>query len=113
MLAAVAASYGLIRLVPSELAPAEDRGAFSVSIEGPEGAGFDYTVGQIRQVEAIFAERSGPDEPIQRYNTRVPGGWGASEEMHTGNVIVFLQDWHQRDFNTTEIVDALRPELDK
>src|SRR3546814_11283594 len=30
-----------------ELAPAEDRGAFFVSIVGPEGAGFDYTVEQI------------------------------------------------------------------
>jgi multidrug efflux pump len=31
--------------VPSELAPAEDRGSFQMVMEGPEGAGFDYTVG--------------------------------------------------------------------
>ena len=106
-----ALAYGLFKLVPSELAPAEDRGAFFVSIEGPEGAGFDYTVGQIREVEKIFAKRVGEGGAIRRYNTRAPGGWGASEEMHSGNVIVFLQDWDKRDQTTAEVADSLRAEL--
>ena len=116
MLGAVAVSVVLFRLVPSELAPAEDRGAFFVGITGPEGAGFDYTVEQMKQVEAIFAALPGADggnSPIERYNTRVPGGWGASEEMHTGNVIVFLQDWDERERSTNEIVADLRGELDQ
>src|SRR3546814_11881571 len=71
---------------------------------GPEGAGFDYTVEQIKQVEEIFAERVQGDSPvIRRYNTRVPGGWGNSEEMHTGNVIVFLEDWQKRDRKSTRL----------
>ncbi len=113
MLAAIALTYGLLRWVPSELAPAEDRGAFFVSIMGPEGAGFDYTVEQIKQVEGIFAANTGSDKDIRRYNSRVPGGFGASEEMHTGNVIVFLQDWDQRDRKTGEVAEALRAELDQ
>ncbi len=114
MLAAMAASFFLIRLVPSELAPAEDRGAFFVSVVGPEGAGFDYTVKQIDQVEKILAPHIGDaasGKPIQRANTRVPGGFGASEEMHTGQVIVFLQDWDKREITTNEVVDSLRGEL--
>src|SRR5690606_3153154 len=110
-LLAGALAFGLFKLVPSELAPAEDRGAFFVSIEGPEGAGFDYTVGQIREVEKIFARRVGEGGAIRRYNTRAPGGWGASEEMHSGNVIVFLQDWDKRDQTTAEVADSLRQEL--
>ncbi|MDG6348818.1 efflux RND transporter permease subunit [Luteimonas sp. 8-5] len=110
-LLAGALAFGLFKLVPSELAPAEDRGAFFVSIEGPEGAGFDYTVGQIREVEKIFARRVGEGGAIRRYNTRAPGGWGASEEMHSGNVIVFLQDWDKRDQTTAEVADSLRAEL--
>ncbi|MGQ4661531.1 efflux RND transporter permease subunit [Lysobacter sp. F6437] len=111
MLGAVMLSYGLMKWVPSELAPAEDRGAFFVSIVGPEGAGFDYTVEQIKQVEKVFAEHSGEDRAIRRYNTRVPGGWGASEEMHTGNVIVFLQDWNKREQDTSEVAESLRNDL--
>jgi multidrug efflux pump len=91
----------------------EDRGAFFVSVQGPEGAGFDYTVGQIRQVEQTLAPYIGPDKPIQRANTRVPGGFGASEEMHTGQVIVFLQDWDKRDVTTNAVVDQMRAELGK
>ncbi|MGI8560501.1 MAG: efflux RND transporter permease subunit [Luteimonas sp.] len=113
MLGAVGLSYALIKWVPSELAPAEDRGAFFVSIVGPEGAGYDYTVEQIKQVEQIFAERVGEQGAIERYNTRVPGGWGASEEMHTGNVIVFLQDWDKRAQHTAEVADSLRADLGK
>jgi multidrug efflux pump len=111
LLAAVAVSVLLFRLVPSELAPNEDRGAFFVSVSGPEGAGFDYTVGQMRQIEEVFAQYIDSDGPIQRANTRVPGGWGAGEEMHTGNVIVFLKPWNERDASTDEVVDQLRGDL--
>ncbi|MHB8912047.1 MAG: efflux RND transporter permease subunit [Lysobacter sp.] len=117
MLAAIALSFGLFKLVPSELAPAEDRGAFFVSVVGPEGAGYDYTVAQMKQVEQVLARHIGGDQsgsagkPIQRANTRVPGGFGASEEMHTGQVIVFLQDWDKRDVSTNDVVDSLRGEL--
>ena len=113
MLLTALASYGLIKVVPSELAPAEDRGAFFVSIIGPEGAGFDYTVEQVKQVEGIFAKRVGEGGAIRRFNARAPGGWGASEEMHTGNVIVFLEDWTRRDQTTAEVADSLRHDLDK
>lgn len=116
MLLAIALSFGLFKLVPSELAPGEDRGAFFVSVVGPEGAGYDYTVEQITQVEEILQRHTGDassGKPIQRANTRVPGGFGASEEMHTGQVIVFLQDWDKRDVTTNEVVDSLRGELGK
>jgi multidrug efflux pump len=104
-------SFVLFQIVPKELAPAEDRGAFFIMFEGPEGAGFDYTVSQIQKVEALMAKKIGENQPIQRVNTRVPGGFGASEEMHTGQAIVFLQDWDQRDISTAEVVDELRAEL--
>ncbi len=111
LVVAVAAIVGVGSLIPRELAPSEDRGVFFVSIEGPEGAGFDYTVRQIEQVEDVFVKLAGDDQPVRRYNTRVPGGWGASEEMHTGSVIVFLQDWNKRDKSTAEIADDLRRDL--
>ena len=109
----IAGIVGLGQLVPSELAPAEDRGSFFVSIVGPEGAGYDYTVEQIKEVEEVFAARvAGDDTAIRRFNSRVPGGWGAGEEMHTGNVIVFLEDWDQREQSTAEVAESLRAELD-
>ena len=84
----VAAIVVLGLRVPSELAPAEDRGRFFVMVDGPEGAGFDYTVGQMQQVEKIVLAEVGEGKPIQRANSRAPRGWGGSEDMHTGQVIV-------------------------
>ncbi|MDG2525770.1 efflux RND transporter permease subunit [Stenotrophomonas sp. HITSZ_GD] len=111
MLAAFLLSGWLATRIPSELAPAEDRGNFQVMIDGPEGAGFDYTVGQMHQVEAILAPYIGPDKPIVRANPRVPGGFGSSEEMHTGRVSVFLQDWHQREQPTVALADEIQKKL--
>jgi multidrug efflux pump len=113
MIAALAASVVLFKVVPSELAPAEDRGFFQVAITGPEGAGFDYTVGQVQQVEKIIASHTGAGKEIQRYNPRVPGGFGASEEMHTGRIAVFLQDWDKRDRSTADVADSLKKEFGK
>jgi multidrug efflux pump len=109
--AAIAASVVLFKLVPSELAPPEDRGVFFASVVGPEGAGFDYTVGQVRQVEQVLLQQVGEGKPLQRVNTRVPGGFGASEEMHTGQAIVFLQDWDKREITTDDVVSMVRKDL--
>jgi len=111
MLAAFLFSGWLATRIPSELAPAEDRGNFQVMIDGPEGAGFDYTVGQMHQVEAILSPYIGPDQPIVRANPRVPGGFGSSEEMHTGRVSVFLQDWQDRDQPTVALADEIQKKL--
>lgn len=111
MVGALVASGFLFKLVPSELAPPEDRGVFFASVVGPEGAGFDYTVGQIRQVENVLLKQVGEGKPMQRVNTRVPGGFGASEEMHTGQAIVFLQDWDKRDATTDDVVSQVRKDL--
>jgi multidrug efflux pump len=111
MVASAVLSIVLFLVVPKELAPDEDRGAFWIAIEGPEGAGFDYTVSQIRKVEALVSAKIGEGKPIQRVNTRVPGGFGAGEEMHTANAIIFLQEWSERDVTTAEVVEELRTEL--
>ena len=111
MVATLVASGFLFKLVPTELAPPEDRGVFFASVVGPEGAGFDYTVGQVRQVESILLKQVGEGKPMQRVNTRVPGGFGVSEEMHTGQAIVFLQDWDKRDVTTDDVVQQVRKDL--
>ena len=111
MVAALLTSWLLMRALPSELAPAEDRGSFQVMIDGPEGAGYDYTVRQVQEVEAIVGRFVGDDKPIARANPRVPGGFGASEEMHTGRISVFLQPWRQRDVPTGKVAESLQKEL--
>ncbi|PIP97976.1 MAG: multidrug transporter AcrB [Rhodobacterales bacterium CG18_big_fil_WC_8_21_14_2_50_71_9] len=111
MLVAVAISGLLFVNVPRELAPPEDRGAFFTLIQGPEGAGFDYTVSQVREIERRLLTHAGDDGPIDRVITRVPGGFGSSEEMHTGQAIVLLKPWAQRDISTAQLAEQVRTEL--
>ena len=109
MLAALVALVLLFKLLPSELAPAEDRGSFSMVMEGPEGAGYDYTVRHMQDVEKILAGEVGEGKPILRANPRVPGSFGASEEMHTGRAMIFLQPWDKRGQSTAEVASDPMP----
>jgi len=112
VVAAVVLVLVLLRLVPSELAPPEDRGSFFVQVSAPEGAGFDYTVEQMKQVEAILLDNAREGGAIHRVIARVPGGFGGgNEDMHTANAIVLMQPWNERDVTTNEVVDAVRGQL--
>ncbi len=111
LLATIGATALLVRVVPSELAPAEDRGSFFISMQGPEGAGYDYSVRQMQAMEQRLFRWVGEGQPIDRANTRVPGGFGASEEMHTGQAIVLLKPWNERDKDTATVVEEVRAAL--
>lgn len=111
LLASIGLSWFLIQQLPAELAPPEDRGSFFVSVAGPEGAGYDYTVKQMQEVEQKLFKYIGEGQPIDRANTRVPGGFGASGEMHTGQAIVLLKAWNQRGISTADLVEKIRGEL--
>ena len=101
----------LMNVLPKELAPPEDRGAFFVMVVGPEGAGFDYTVSQVQQVEEKLLKYVGAGQPIDRVNTRVPGGFGPAGDMHTGQVIALMKPWTERSESTAAMVEKIRADL--
>jgi len=115
MLVALLASARLYYLLPQELAPAEDRGSFQLMIDGPEGAGYDYTVAQVQHIEnmiePLIAQFGDENAPIMRANPRVPGGWGNNEEMHTARMIAILQPWQQRQQSTPEVAAQVQNAL--
>src|SRR5678816_1234977 len=108
MVIALLLTAGLFKLVPRELAPNEDRGSFSVNVTGPEGAGFDYTVSQMHKVEQTMLRYTGNDQPGMRILRRVPGSYGASENMNSGRGIMILKPWDERDVSTDEVVEQVR-----
>ncbi|HEX4854708.1 efflux RND transporter permease subunit [Arenimonas sp.] len=107
----IVVGYVLTLRIPSELAPPEDRGSFFVSVSGPEGAGYDYTVQQMQQVEEKLFRYIGEGQAIDRANTRVPGGFGPGGDMHTGQAIVLLKPWNEREESTAELVEKVRADL--
>jgi multidrug efflux pump len=111
MLGALAASALLYGVVPRELAPTEDRGAFFVMANGPEGAGYDYTVRQVADLEKRLLAFEGPGKPVAMVNTRVPGGFGGGGEMQNGQAIVILKPWDQRAQTTSDVVEQVSRSL--
>ncbi len=102
-------SLALWARLPSEYAPTEDSGGFSIVLRGPEGASFDYTRRQTNAMEAILIEEV-EDGPVMRFLTRIPGSW-SSPAVNTGRAIVLLEPWGERDESAQEIAARLRVEL--
>jgi multidrug efflux pump len=102
---------GMMRLLPTEYAPAEDRGAFFVMLRAPEGASLEYMDRYTRQMEAILLDEIGDSDSVRRFLTRLPGSWGGAE-VNSARSIVLLENWNQRDESDKEIGARLRQRLE-
>ena len=92
--------------IPQELVPAEDRGRVDISINGPEGAGFEYTLKAADAVEKQLKQYYDNGE-AQRYIVSVPR-FGNSQ-FNTGNGVVVMKGWGER----TKTSDEVAAELNK
>ena len=117
--AAVAGVGGLILLVaaggafmfvnlPNELVPSEDRGRVTVRVQGPEGTGFDTTRRIMLGLEPILAEYKDGGE-VDSYLVSAPGFGGGS--FNSGNAVLTLVDWSERDRSADEIAQELNGKL--
>ena len=104
------AAGGLFVLLPKEMVPAEDRGRVDVSISGPEGAGFDYTIKAANAVEAQLAKYRA-DGVAERTIISVPR-FGQSQ-FSTGNGVLILKGWGERDKTADEVAAELNKTLSK
>jgi multidrug efflux pump len=90
---AVAVSVGgylLLRQLPSEYSPAEDRAFMMISVTAPEGASLQYTERYVSQVAAIVGEEVRPGG-AQMMVERVGGGSTYySSNVNNGRVILRL-----------------------
>jgi multidrug efflux pump len=88
-------SSGLLYLIPDEYAPKEDRGAFFLMVNGPEGASYKYMTEYMDEIERRLMPLVQNAEAI-RLLVRAPRAFGNYEIFNTGIVIVVLNNWSQR-----------------
>jgi multidrug efflux pump len=105
-------SAWMLLTLPTEYAPAEDRGAFSIQLRAPEGASFDYMDRYARQMEAILLEETGEGRSVRRFLTRVPGTWGGAE-VNSARAIVLLENWDLREETDQQVAARLSAKLDR
>lgn len=99
LLVAAGGAFMFVNL-PNELVPDEDRGRVSVRVQGPEGAGFDYTRRIMLGLEPILAEYKASGE-ADSYLVSAPGFGGGS--FNSGNAVMILSDWSERHRSAAEI----------
>jgi multidrug efflux pump len=111
-LAAMLVAALLVRALPSELAPAEDRGMLFLGLTGPEGASLEYMDRHGRMAEDIVLQEVASGE-IVRGNLRIPGGFGGASDMNQARGFMVLAPWSERERSAEQIAQALRMQLNQ
>jgi multidrug efflux pump len=94
-IAILAGSVWLFGHIPEEYAPKEDRGAFFVIVNAPEGASYKYIAEYMTEVERRLMPLVNQGE-VARLLVRAPRAFGNFEIFNTGIVIMVLNDWSTR-----------------
>ncbi len=81
--------------VTQEFTPKEDRGAFFLIVNGPEGASYDYISEYMTEIETRLMPYVESGE-FKRLLIRAPRGFGNIENFNSGIAIIIMEDWSQR-----------------
>jgi multidrug efflux pump len=90
-----AAAAWFVEHIPDEYTPKEDRGAFFVLVNGPEGASYKYIKEYMDEVERRLMPLVEKGE-VTRLLVRAPRTFGNVAIYNTGIVIMVLNDWGER-----------------
>lgn len=93
--AMLGAAILLMKTIPQEYSPSEDRGVFYIMIKGPQGVSYDYIRENMDEVERRLMPFVKSGE-VQRLLMRAPGSFGASADFSNARGIVVLSHWSQR-----------------
>lgn len=95
--------------VKQEFIPKEDRGAFFLMVNGPEGATHKYMEEYMTEIEQrlmAYVE----EKQVSRLLVRTPRGFDGLSNFNDGMVIVLLEDWSKRR-PATKIMAEIREQL--
>lgn len=105
----LAAMAGLFFLTPSEYTPREDRGAFQIMVNGPEGATYSYMKDYMDEIELRLQPYLENGE-VESLMVRAPRGFGNLSSFNNGMVVAVLSDWGKRRDGFV-IMDEVREKL--
>ncbi len=105
----VGAGFALFPRINQEFTPKEDRGAFFVRIDGPEGAGYSYMSQYMDEIERRLMKYVETGE-LKRLLVRSPRSFGSIESFNSGIVIALMDDWAARR-PAAELMDEVRKDL--
>jgi len=109
----LAAALGAIALfwnvLPSELAPLEDRSAIRVAVRAPEGASFEYTSHQMDRI-AVYLRDHVP-EIWRAFSIASPGSAGGA--VNSGLFSIYLAEPDERERSQEEVFQQIARDLEQ
>ncbi len=88
-------SWWLFNNIADEYTPKEDRGAFFILVNGPEGASYEHMKTYMNEAEKRLMPLVESGEAI-RVLVRAPRSFGSVGIFNNGIIIIVLSDWSQR-----------------
>jgi multidrug efflux pump len=98
--------YVFVSILPSEVAPLEDRNGFRLAVKGPEGATFEYMDMAMDEMVNLVSQEVKPEERVGLIGITSPG-FAATSSVNSGFVRGILSKADQRKRSQQQIVDAL------
>lgn len=99
--------FFIFRIIPSELAPMEDRNQFRLSVTAPEGSSFEYMDSYMDSLSKFMLD-SIPE--MDRMTSMTSPGWGGGS-VNSGFITVMLVDPKYRERSQQDIVDMVNRNL--
>jgi multidrug efflux pump len=108
VLALAGIAGALFLALPKELVPPEDRGRVDIAIQGPEGAGFDYTRKITLQAEDYLKDllKTGV---ANRYIVAAPRF--NQNQYNIGFGTLVMSDWRKRKVTSDQLADKINKDL--
>ena len=97
-------------LIDKEYSPLEDRGAFFVIADGPEGAGFDKSYEMLERMEDVLMPLYENGEAT-RVLLRLPASFASTNEVNSVRGIVVLSPWAERERSMQTIMADVNRQL--
>ncbi|GHA47781.1 multidrug efflux RND transporter permease subunit [Photobacterium aphoticum] len=102
-------SVVMMKTVPAQLAPQEDRGVIFAFVKGAEGTSYNRMVGNIEEVESRLLPMVGKGV-LKSVSIQTPAFGGRAGDQ-TGFVIMQLENWEDRDVSATQALGMVRKAL--
>jgi multidrug efflux pump len=100
--------WGMFRILPTELAPLEDRSSLRITASAPEGTSYESMSAYMDQLDAVL-QREVP-ESVEMTSMTSPG-FGGSSSINSGFARLTLVPPHERERSQQEIAAGLRVAL--
>ncbi|UJF19870.1 multidrug efflux RND transporter permease subunit [Vibrio sp. SS-MA-C1-2] len=105
----IGGSVGLMKMIPSQLAPQEDRSVLLAFIKGAEGTSYNRMVHNMDIVEQRLLPMLGQGV-LKSFSIQTPAFGGRAGDQ-TGYVIMQLEEWENRDINAQQALGLVRKKL--